>query len=160
MPEDFLIFSSDYPIPTAIAGESKAKLIACSSSGRVSKGCYVRRDTVVWCTDDRETDILELGVIPLPGKFNVQNVMAAVAAASLVGVPAPTIRDAVKTFRGLPHRLEIVGTFKGITFYDDSIATVPEAALAALDALGSGVETLILGGHERHLNFTEFGKMF
>src|SRR5262249_13342209 len=56
------------------------------------------------------------------------------------------------------HRLEPVGTYKQITFYDDSIATVPDATLAALEALGSGVQTLLLGGHERNLDFTEFGK--
>src|SRR5438552_8043761 len=95
--------------------------------------------------------------IPLPGQFNVQNVLAAVAAASLLGVPSPVIREAVRTFQGLPHRLEPAGTFNGITFYDDSIATVPDATLAALEALGPDVQTLILGGHERNLDFTELG---
>ena len=53
--------------------------------------------------------------------------------------------------------MEPSGTFNGITFYDDSIATVPDATLAALEALGPDVQTLILGGHERNLDFTEFG---
>src|SRR5262249_27155101 len=83
--------------------------------------------------------------------------LAAVAAASLWEVPAPVIRKAVQEFRGLPHRLESAGTYNGITFYDDSIATVPDATLAALEALGPSVQTLILGGFERNLDFTELG---
>ena len=83
--------------------------------------------------------------------------MAAVAAASLCGVRPEPIRDAVKEFRALPHRLELVGSYDGVTFYDDSIATVPEATLAALDALGPDVQTLILGGHERNQDFAELG---
>lgn len=132
--DDFLIFNADYPLPTAIAGRSKAQLRPFSMNDPI---------------DDIE--------IPLPGKFNVQNVRAAIAAATLCGVRPEAIRNAVKTFRALPHRLEPAGTYNGITFYDDSIATVPGATLAALEALGAGVQTLILGGHERNLDFTELG---
>jgi UDP-N-acetylmuramoylalanine--D-glutamate ligase len=79
-------------------------------------------------------------------------------AASLCGVASTAIREAIMSFRALPHRLERVGTYNGITFYDDSIATVPDATLAALDALGSDVQTLLLGGYERNLDFTQFGQ--
>src|SRR5262249_35707867 len=96
--------------------------------------------------------------IPLPGKFNVQNVMAAAAAAALCGIEPGIIGEAIRTFRALPHRLEPVGTYRGITFYDDSIATVPDATLAALEALGPDVQTLLLGGHERNLDFTILGQ--
>jgi len=138
-PDDFLIFAADFSIPTAIAQRSKAALRPIS-------------------TNDRIDDILPPSEIPLRGKFNVQNVMAAIAAAKLCGAQPPSIREAVRTFEALPHRLEPVGTCKGITFYDDSIATVPDATLAALEALGSDVQTLLLGGHERNLDFTQFGE--
>src|SRR5262249_10205304 len=145
--DDFLVFSSDYPIPTALAEQSKAQLIPCSTRHRVSRGCYLRADSLVWSDEHGEDDVLQVRDIPLPGRFNIQNVMAAIAAAILGRVQAKPIRDAVRTFHGLPHRIELVGTYNGVTFYDDSIATVPEAALAALEALGPDVETLILGGH-------------
>src|SRR5207253_4397117 len=102
-------------------------------------------------------DGMEAGEIPLPGKFNLQNVLAAAAAARECGAQGEAIRSAVLSFHALPHRLEPVGTYKGITFYDDSIATVPAATLAALEALGPNVQTLLLGGHERNLDFTELG---
>src|SRR5215468_2047175 len=138
-PDDFLIYAADYPIPTAIANRSKAALKPFSANDRID-------------------DIVPLSEIPLPGQFNIQNVMAAIAAAQLCGVQPPAIREAVRTFEALPHRLEPVGTYKGITFYDDSIATVPDATLAALEALGSDVQTLLRGGHERNLDFTQFGE--
>ena len=138
-PDDFLIFAADYPIPTAIANRSKAALKPFSANNRID-------------------DVVPLSEIPLPGQFNIQNVMAAIAAAQLCGVQPPAIREAVRTFEALPHRLEPVGTYKGITFYDDSIATVPDATLAALEALGSHVQTLLLGGHERNLDFTKLGE--
>jgi UDP-N-acetylmuramoylalanine--D-glutamate ligase len=138
-PDDFLVFASDYPVPTGIAHRSKAALKPFS-------------------IQDRIEDILDASEIPLPGKFNLQNVLAAITATSLCGVQRTAMRDAIRTFRALPHRLEPVGTYQGITFYDDSIATVPDATLAALEALGPGVETLFLGGHERNLDFTHLAQ--
>src|SRR5262245_9355748 len=138
-PDDFLIIASKYPIPTSIAHRSKAALRPFSAN-------------------DQFDDILPLSEIPLPGKFNVLNVVAAIAAAKLCGVQPPAIREGIRTFEALPHRLEPVGTCKGITFYDDSIATVPDATLAALEALGPNVQTVLLGGHERNLDFTQFGE--
>jgi UDP-N-acetylmuramoylalanine--D-glutamate ligase len=138
-PDDFLVFAADYPVPAAIAHRSKA----------IVKPFSIK---------DSIDHILAPHDIPLPGKFNLQNVLAAIAVASLCDVPHAVIRDAIRSFRALPHRLERVGTYNGITFYDDSIATVPDATLGALDALGSDVQTLLLGGHERNLDFTQFAE--
>ncbi len=154
---DFLIFNADYPIPSEIAQGTRAALIPFSTKTQVTSGCYLQGETVVWSTSGHDEHVLAIGDIPLAGRFNVQNVMAAVAAAALCAVPSGTIRDAVKEFRTLPHRLERVGSYNGVTFYDDSIATVPDATLAALEALGPDVQTLILGGHERNQDFTELG---
>ena len=137
--DDFLVFAADHPIPSAIAGRTKAALRPFS-------------------TNDPIDDIIRPPEIPLAGRFNLENVRAAIAAASLCGIEPAAMKDAIRTFKPLPHRLEPIGTYKGIAFYDDSIATVPDATLAALDALGSNVQTLILGGHERNLDFKELGR--
>jgi len=155
--DDFLIFNADYSVPAAIANRTKAQLMPFSVRSSPSPGCYLRGETIVRSTTRGEEDVMTVGEIQLRGQFNVQNVLAAVAAASLCDVPSPVIREAVGGFRGLPHRLESAGTYNGITFYDDSIATVPDATLAALEALGPSVQTLILGGYERNLDFSELG---
>jgi UDP-N-acetylmuramoylalanine--D-glutamate ligase len=156
--EDFLIFNADYPVPAAIAKRTKAALRPLSVKDRVTPGCYVRDGTIVVSGPGGEEEIMSTGEIALPGSFNVQNVAAAIMAVSLCGVTSAAIRETVRTFHALPHRLEAVGTYRGIAFYDDSIATVPDATLAALDALGSNVQTLILGGHERNLDFSGLGE--
>jgi UDP-N-acetylmuramoylalanine--D-glutamate ligase len=92
IPDDFLIFAADYPIPTDIAQRSKATLKPFSASDRIDQ-------------------ILNPSEIPLPGKFNLQNVMAAIAAAALCGAQPDAIREAVRTFQALPHRLERIGTY-------------------------------------------------
>ena len=155
--DDFLVFNNDFPIPRAIAGRTKAGLRPFSLASRVSPGCYLRGESIVLSGSDGDADVLGIHQIPLAGRFNIQNVMAAIAAACLCGVDPKAIRELVKEFRALPHRLELVGTYCGVTFYDDSIATVPDAALAALEALGGNVQTLMLGGHERNLDFSELG---
>jgi UDP-N-acetylmuramoyl-L-alanine---L-glutamate ligase len=137
--DDFLVFAADHPIPSAMALRSKATLKPFS-------------------INDPVNNLIDPDEVPLPGKFNLENVMAAATAALLCEVQPESIRAAVRTFQSLPHRLERVGTYKGITFYDDSIATVPDATLAALQALGPAVQTLILGGHERNLDFTRLGQ--
>lgn len=84
----------------------------------------------------------------LAGEHNLVNISAAVAAAVAKGVDAEVIEEVVGDFRGLPHRLEYAGSYRGVVFYNDSIATIPEATLAAVDALPD-TATLILGGKDR-----------
>ncbi len=84
----------------------------------------------------------------LAGTHNLENIAAAAAAAIILGVDAAVISRAIEGFGGLPHRLEYAGTNKGVVYYNDSIATIPEATLAAVRAL-PGTATLLLGGRDR-----------
>jgi UDP-N-acetylmuramoylalanine--D-glutamate ligase len=74
-----------------------------------------------------------------------------------LGVPDKKIALAVSTFKPLEHRLECVGVYRDITFYNDSLATVPEATIHALDALDGKVATLIAGGFDRGLTYEQLG---
>lgn len=99
--------------------------------------------------------------IPLLGKHNTDNVRGAYSVAKLLGISDDVILAAVKEFKSLPHRLQHVGEFKGIVFYDDAISTTPESAIAALDALrakGMQVGTMLLGGKNRGYDFSELAK--
>jgi len=71
----------------------------------------------------------------------------------LFGMRDRKIQDAISRFKPLPHRLELVGSWQGITFYNDSLATIPEATIAALNILGRDVHTLIAGGYDRGIPF-------
>ncbi len=95
---------------------------------------------------------------PLIGDFNLYNISAAVNVSKIFDIGDETIKEAVKSFKPLPHRLEPVGKYKGISFYNDSLATLPEATISAIDAIGPGLETLISGGFDRGLSFAKLGE--
>jgi UDP-N-acetylmuramoylalanine--D-glutamate ligase len=156
--EDFLVFNYDYPLPEEISRRTRARSLPFSMRSAVRPGCFTSGDAIRFSDGKGEREILEVRDIPLLGEFNRQNVLAAVAAASILGARPEPIRTAVRDFKALAHRLEFVGEYSGILFYDDSISTVPECTLSALSALGPGVQTLILGGHDRHLDYSEFAR--
>jgi UDP-N-acetylmuramoylalanine--D-glutamate ligase len=90
--------------------------------------------------------------IYLMGEHNKRNILAAVCASKILNVPNDIIKKGVSTFKGLEHRLEYVGEYKGVHYYNDSIATIPEATIEALKAL-KNVNTLILGGFDRGIDY-------
>ena len=101
---------------------------------------------------DEERTLLE--ACPLEGEHNRSNALVACRVASLVTrQPISTFNSQLSTFQGLHHRMERVGEYRGITWYDDSISTIPAAAIAAVKALGR-VDTLILGGFDRGIDYS------
>lgn len=88
----------------------------------------------------------------LPGRHNYYNIMAAVAVCRRMGLNHDEIMKGLGTFHGLPNRIEYVGSFNGISFYNDSISTIPEATVAAVKALRK-VDTLIIGGYDRGIEY-------
>ncbi len=88
---------------------------------------------------------------------NQKNIAAAVAVARFMKVPERVINKQLATFTPLPHRLEFVGEYNGIRFYNDSLATIPQATMHALAALRDDVATLLVGGYDRHLDYSELG---
>ncbi|OGV96150.1 UDP-N-acetylmuramoylalanine--D-glutamate ligase [Microgenomates group bacterium RBG_16_45_19] len=95
--------------------------------------------------------------IPLLGRANLENILAAAAVAQILNIKPYVLTQALKSFKPLPHRLEPIGTYQGITFYNDSLSTTPVATLHALEALGPKVATLIAGGFDRGLDYSELG---
>jgi UDP-N-acetylmuramoylalanine--D-glutamate ligase len=103
----------------------------------------------------RGTEVLyEPGTLRLRGVHNALNACAALTAVEELGLDAATLGDALRSFEPLPHRLEPVGTYGGLTFVNDSISTTPAAAIAALRALAGGPIALIAGGYERGQDYT------
>lgn len=88
---------------------------------------------------------------------NRENISAAVAVAKYFGISESIIKKSLETFIPLPHRLEFVGQYHGIKFYNDSLATIPEATIHALEAL-KNVDTLITGGHDRGLSYKKLSE--
>jgi len=89
---------------------------------------------------------------PLKGHHNLYNIMAAGAACYLSGISTIQISSGIRSFNGLEHRIELVGNYAGILWYNDSIATIPEATIEAVKTLQI-VDTLILGGFDRGIEY-------
>lgn len=96
--------------------------------------------------------------VKLMGEHNKQNMQAAVTVTRLFHVPEEIIASSLRSFNPLSHRLEKVGTFEGITFYDDAISTTPQSTIAALNAL-KNVDTILLGGQDRGYDFKELARV-
>jgi UDP-N-acetylmuramoylalanine--D-glutamate ligase len=107
---------------------------------------------------DAETEgpILPIAELGIPGRHNVSNAMAAVAAALLFAVPTEAIRRAAATFRGVEHRLETVATIDGIRYVNDSQGTQPDAVVAALRAFDPPI-VLIAGGRSKEVDLAGLG---
>jgi len=131
--DDFLIFNQRSKLVRKIAEKSKARKIPISARLKIN---------------------ISPDEIPLQGKFNLLNIRAAVEAARLFHIPEFKMIEAIKEFKPLAHRLEYCGKFKQIDFYNDSLSTIPEATIKAVEALRDSIQTLILGGYERGQDFS------
>jgi UDP-N-acetylmuramoylalanine--D-glutamate ligase len=96
--------------------------------------------------------------IPLKGAHNVENVLAAVCAARLAGVPSDVIREAVAKFKAVEHRLELVRVLDGVEFYNDSKATNVDATMKAVSSFAGGIH-LILGGKDKDSDYTQMAEL-
>lgn len=156
-PNDYFLYNAAYPIPTKIAAMSRAVAIPFNKDlGNTS--CFIKDDTLIYRNDDRSEAIMSVADVGLRGAFNLQNIMPAVIIGKLQRVPNNIISQAISGFTGLEDRLELAGTVNGVDYYNDSLSTVPEATMAAMEALAPHVETMLLGGFDRGLEFAELAK--
>ncbi len=157
---DFAIINGDdMKIPQFLGGlDMKASLFEFSQKSILDAGCYQEGELICFTGKaDQEFCIPKDMNKNLIGKHNLNNLMAALSASLLSGADKELLKEAIASFKGLPHRLEYLGKYQNIHFYNDSIATIPEACIAALDSLVE-TDSLILGGFDRNLNYIELAR--
>lgn len=154
--DDVFIYNEDIPGISERINQINArrKYFSFSSGFHMKEGCYLSGNFINLCRKGIESAFIKVtDDFRLKGQHNRMNMMAAILAAHNSGAGDDFIRQGLKTFHGLEHRLEFVGEYKGISFYNDSIATIPEATIAAVRALPE-TDTLILGGYDRMLDYS------
>lgn len=157
--DDYAIVNQDYPASNESDIVTEAKVYKVSRENKVfSEGSFIIKDDLVLKINDTEKTIIKIDDIALPGKHNLENAAAASMVAVISGVDIPTIKHVLKTFKGLPHRIEHVATVRGVSYYDDSFSTTPETAIAAIESF-SEPKILILGGSSKNSDFTELGEV-
>jgi UDP-N-acetylmuramoylalanine--D-glutamate ligase len=146
--EDLAILNADDPVCVAYAKQTAARVEWFSSHRKVDPGATLCGDKLVL----GGKLLMTAAEVPIRGRHNIENVLAAGLAASRAGVPNAEIAAAVATFKAVEHRLEFVRKLDGIEFYNDSKATSVDATLKALDAFEGGV-WIILGGKDKGLDY-------
>ncbi len=154
-PDNWLITTCQNPIFEKVIGASKAQKIGVSLCDPCLKHSVWWQGEVLHETvSNSGADIVRLNDLQVVGIHNMVNAAAAAAAALSLGVDTDQIRQGIKGFSGLPYRMQNIGTFGGLTFYNDSASTNPQTVLAATKAIG-GDKVLIIGGRNKGLDYHE-----
>jgi len=147
-PEDYAILNADDHNVAGLAPAIASQKIFFSRRQNLPNGVFVSNSHIIYRVGNLERVLLGRADLKLRGDFNMEDVLAASAAACVVGADSDAIRRAVKEFKGVEHRLEFACEIHGVEFFNDSKATSVDATLQALTAFERGVH-LIMGGKDK-----------
>jgi UDP-N-acetylmuramoylalanine--D-glutamate ligase len=150
---DFAVLNADDPICVTLAARTRAQVFWFSRQKEVQHGAWVRDGNIVFRDASGQKEILQVSEIPLKGAHNLENVLAAACAGALMGCSPEKIRQAVRDFKAVEHRLEFVATIRGVDYYNDSKATNVDATIKALESFPANIH-LILGGKDKGSDYT------
>ena len=158
--DDYVIVNYDNRQIYEAALGCRAKIVPFSRLAKLPHGVFVKAGKMV-AADEKgfSTEIVDIDRLLLPGLHNLENALAAVAAAYYAGIPVSVIANTLKTFKGVSHRLEFCGRLEGVTFINDSKGTNPDAAIKAIEAV-KGRIILIAGGADKNTGFGHFVEAF
>lgn len=146
--EDYAILNADDENVMKLVPSIRSQKVLFSRCRELASGVFVSAGTVLYRVQNLEVGLMRTSDVRLLGAFNLENVLAASAAACVLGAEFSSIRKAVREFSGVEHRLEFVREIRGVDFYNDSKATSVDAAAKALSSFERGVH-LILGGKDK-----------
>lgn len=161
-PEQYAVINRDNPEAAAVAPRVPSKLYWFTRGEDLAGagGAFVKDGKVVFRQSGKDEEVIAVADVALEGEHNLENVLAAVGAAKLSGTSNEAILVALKSFQGMPERQEVIREVKGVTYVDDTTATSPEGAMAALKRFGQkGKIVLLAGGASKNLPLEELGKM-
>jgi UDP-N-acetylmuramoylalanine--D-glutamate ligase len=151
--DDWAVLNADDPSVSRIAADAASQRLLFSMTDSLASGVLVYGDSIVRRTAAGDTPLVPLASVRLLGRHLIADVLAASAVASLAGVDASAMAEAVEQFTGLEHALEPVAEFGGVMFVNDSKATNIEAARRAIESFDSVV--VILGGRFKGGDFRD-----
>ncbi|MFA6923793.1 MAG: UDP-N-acetylmuramoyl-L-alanine--D-glutamate ligase [Bacteroidales bacterium] len=153
--KDYLIYNSDNHETVEMIKKYNLKrsYVPFSICNALKEGIYVSCNFVIYKNNFTEEKVYDITSFRnIKGEHNLYNMISAIAVGKILGLSNKIINEGLSSFKGLPHRMEYVGNYEGIDFYNDSIATIPEATIEAVKALKK-VNTLIIGGFDRGIDY-------
>ncbi|MBI3287858.1 MAG: UDP-N-acetylmuramoyl-L-alanine--D-glutamate ligase [Chloroflexi bacterium] len=156
--DDHAILGWDDARARSLSSEVRGRLSYFSRAQEVEWGAFLRGEWIVVRSAEGQSEVVRAAQVPLLGEHNLWNVLAACAIAAAARARVASMATAIQRFPGLEHRLEWVGEYRGVRYYNDSIATSPQRATAALRAFVEPI-VLVAGGREKHLPWEEFAEL-
>ncbi len=152
---DFAVLNFDNSILTRYGPRVPSKLVWTSAKRALTEGAYLERNALIWRWRGSRQEILDANELRVPGLHNIENALTAIATASLWGATPKQISDALKNFRGIEHRQELVREVRGVRYVNDTTATAPAAAMAAIETFAPTARGIVLiaGGADKALEF-------
>ncbi len=154
-PEDYLVLNYDNDKTRDMANRAKGQVFFFSRLEKLEEGAFVQDDwlTIQW--KGQTCRLCRTNELKIKGGHNVENALAAAAAAFLGGARIPKIIEVLKAFPGVEHRIEPVATIGGVGYYNDSKATNTDSAIKALESFANHI-ILIAGGDDKMTDLTDF----
>ncbi|MDD4170043.1 MAG: UDP-N-acetylmuramoyl-L-alanine--D-glutamate ligase [Desulfotomaculaceae bacterium] len=156
-PDDATVLNYDDPPTAILAGKSRGRIVFFSRHAELEAGVYVKEGNIVANLDGKPENICGVHELGIPGAHNLENALAAVAAAKMMGIAGDAIAGALRKFKGVAHRLEFVTEINGVRYINDSKGTNPASSIRALEAYEQPI-VLIAGGKNKGNDFTEFAE--
>lgn len=158
-PQDSVILNFDNGICTRLRPKAIAKVIWFSRTRAIKQGARLDRDWLVWNDENGSHKILPVTDL-IAGQHNIENALAAIAITKAWGVENDVITQALREFKSVPHRLELVRELNGVRYINDTTATAPAATVAALKTVktDTGNIYLIAGGYDKGLPYAEMAQ--
>lgn len=155
---DFAVLNFDNDVTREISERHKDNAFLFSTQQELEKGCFMKGGTAIAKKDGQEETLFEKSDLRLFGEHNLQNALAAGAAAYLFGVGPATIKSGISSYAGIKHRLKLIYNIGGIGYFDDVQATTPEATIAGINAFSQNM-VLIVGGNNKGMDYAELEKL-
>jgi UDP-N-acetylmuramoylalanine--D-glutamate ligase len=155
---EFAVLNADDPTCGSMGRRTRAQVFWFSRQKEVSQGAWVRDGNIVVRDSSGQREIMQVSEIPLKGAHNLENVLAAACAGVLMGCAPDKIRQAVRDFKAVEHRLEFVATVGGVDYYNDSKATNVDATIKALESFSANIH-LILGGKDKGSDYSVLNEL-
>ena len=152
-PSDFAVLNQDDPACLNLASRVKGQLFWFRRKNEVQQGAWLHEGRILFRDAAGTREIMLVSEIPLKGAHNVENALAGVCVGMLAGAKAEAIRDAIRNFKAVEHRLEFVARIRDVDYYHDSKATNVDATIKALESFPANIH-LILGGKDKGSDYS------
>lgn len=157
--EDYVVLNYDDALLRSFEDEIKANIIWFSTNEILDQGIYIDgRDIVIKLGRDK-IHLMQQDDMKLLGRHNLENVLACIGICYAMGVDLDIVKATIQEFKGVEHRLEYVMEWQGISYYNDSKGTNPEASIKAIEAIPEPI-IIIAGGYDKASDFDDFVKAF